>query len=44
MKKTYHTPKIEILKFETESIMLMSGTGDNDAEFPPEWGDGSEEI
>ena len=37
MKETYETLELEIVKFDSEVLMEMSGL-DNDGELPPEWG------
>ncbi|MFQ8705574.1 MAG: hypothetical protein ACLR9T_05875 [Thomasclavelia sp.] len=38
MKEKYEVPEIEVIKFNTEDVILMSGLGDNDGELPPDWG------
>jgi len=37
MKETYEVLELEIVKFDSEVLMEMSGL-DNDGEVPPEWG------
>ena len=44
MKKLFSEPELKIDKFEYEDMVRTSGPNDNDAGFPGDWGDGSEEI
>lgn len=44
MKKLFSEPEMKISKFEYEDMVRTSGPNDNDAGFPGDWGDGSEEI
>lgn len=38
MKETYVVPKIDIIKFDTEEMLLMSGLDGGETELPPDLG------
>ena len=37
MKENYAVPDIDVIKFNAEDMILMSGIGDNDGEIGGDW-------
>lgn len=39
MKEKYMEPEIEVIRFNSEDMILMSNLGDNDGNVDDSWGD-----